>query len=129
LPILISILISILLSGCSDPPLVAATDAITISKAWAREAPPGSKNGALYVTIENKSEAPRKLVGLASASAAKAEVHNHISENNIMKMVHVPELSLPGSTTLQFKPGGLHVMLRVDLSLSGRRLTLSDFDD
>lgn len=125
--LLFSALLAVLISACSDPSPEEATESLTVLSAWGRETLPGSKYGALYITIENESVRIRKLVELSTPAAAKAEIHNHISENNILKMVHVPELTVLGSTTLQFMPGGLHIMLQ-GLSaplVAGSTLTLT----
>lgn len=53
-----------------------------------------------------------KLVGLSTAVAAVAEVHEMKMDGDVMKMRAVPGgLDLPAGKTVELKPGGYHVML------------------
>jgi len=80
---------------------------LKIVQPWARATV--TQTGGAYVTIDNAG-APDRLLG-AQTAIAKAELHQHIMEGNVMKMVPVPGgIALPaGRTTLA--PGGYHIML------------------
>lgn len=52
-----------------------------------------------------------QLVGVASPVAGVAEVHEMKMDGDIMRMRAVPVLDLPAGKTVEFKPGGYHVML------------------
>ncbi len=81
---------------------------LKIVQPWARATV--TRTGGAYLTIDNGGQ-PDKLVGAQTEVAQKAELHRHIMEGNVMKMVAVPGgIALPaGKTTLQ--PGGYHIML------------------
>jgi copper(I)-binding protein len=81
---------------------------LKIEQPWARATV--TQTGGAYLTIDNGGP-PDKLVGVQTEVAQKAELHRHIMEGNVMKMVPVPGgIALPaGKTTLQ--PGGYHIML------------------
>lgn len=81
---------------------------LKIEQPWARATV--TQTGGAYLTIDNGGQ-PDKLIGVQTEVAQKAELHRHIMEGNVMKMVPVPGgIALPaGKTTLQ--PGGYHIML------------------
>ena len=51
------------------------------------------------------------LVGVSTPAAGIAEVHEMKMDGDVMKMREMPALDLPAGKTVNFKPGGLHVML------------------
>ena len=84
---------------------------IHIMKPWSRPLPPVSVNGAAYMTLVNKGNAPDRLLSISTPAARKAELHNHTMEGGMMKMRPVGALEIsPGDRTV-LQPGGLHVML------------------
>lgn len=81
---------------------------LTISNCWVR---PGQteKNTAAYFTIKNTiPEQEDQLVKAECAVANSVELHDHISDNGVMKMRPVPAIKVKQSAEL--KPGSLHVM-------------------
>ncbi len=88
----------------------AADEANTVSagNAWARAS--AGSTGAAYVTLKGGA-APDALVSAATPVAARAEVHQSLMDNGIMKMRAVPSLPIPAGAAVTFAPGGYHVML------------------
>ncbi len=84
---------------------------VTISDAKIRLLPPGVPNSAAYFSITNDTDAPLVLVGARANFANKAELHNHVHENGMMRMQQQAEVSIDPGATLHFTPGGLHIML------------------
>ena len=84
---------------------------IHIVKPWSRPLPAVSRNGAVYMTLMNKGGAPDRLVSISTPAAKKAELHNHIMEDGLMKMRPVEAVEIVPGTPSVLKPGGLHVML------------------
>ncbi len=84
---------------------------VSVEDAYARAVPPGQMNSASFMTLKNSEAKDVALVSGTSSVAKAVELHNHISEDGVMKMRQVKQINIPatGSTTLQ--PGGLHVML------------------
>lgn len=67
---------------------------------------------ALYMTIENTSDAPVTLVGASTEAAETVEIHESIMADNMMRMRPVEggiEIPVGGSAVLE--PGGYHIML------------------
>ena len=84
---------------------------IHIVKPWSRPLPAVSRNGAVYMTLMNKGGAPDRLVSVTTPAAKKAELHNHIMQDGLMKMRPVEAVEIVPGTPSVLKPGGLHVML------------------
>lgn len=85
---------------------------IHVLDTYARSASPMAKTGAAFMLIENIGDADDRLIGAASPVAQKVELHTHIEEGGVMKMVHVEEgFALPAGETLILQRGGAHVML------------------
>ena len=82
---------------------------VEVSNAWVRSTVQGQKGTGAFMNITAKDGA--KLVGVSSPVAGVAEVHEMKMEGDIMKMRALPVLDLPAGQTVQFKPGGYHLML------------------
>lgn len=84
---------------------------IHIMKPWSRPLPPVSANGAAYMTLVNKGNAPDKLVSVSTPMAMKAELHTHAMEGGMMKMRRVDGIEIVPGKPAVLEPGGLHVMM------------------
>lgn len=104
------LLATMLVSACG-----AASRELTIQDAWARSANTG-ENGAAYFTIANGTSTTDTLLGVSSDIATAAEVHMSMGDaNGVMSMQMQEAVQIPGGDQVEFKPGGLHIML-VDLN-------------
>lgn len=84
---------------------------LLIQDAWARPGPE-TGNSAVYMTITNNSARDDSLIGIYSAIAARAEVHESFQkENDMMGMRPAGSLPVKQGNTLRLAPGGYHVML------------------
>ena len=84
---------------------------VEIERAWIRATPPGVQIAAGYVVVRNKSGSPERLLGAASAAAARVETHVHIKDGEVLRMREVKGYDIPPHGTLELKPGGYHLML------------------
>lgn len=85
---------------------------IEIHDAYARAATPSSKTGAAFMMIRNEGGEADRLLGVASGAAKRVELHTHIENDGVMRMVHVEEgFDLPKDGEIAMKRGGNHVML------------------
>lgn len=83
---------------------------VEVSQVWARATAQGQANGAAYMTIRNHGEADRILRAEAGVSR-KVELHTHqIDAQGVARMIEIPAIELPAHTTVELKPGGLHIM-------------------
>jgi copper(I)-binding protein len=89
----------------------ASGGALTVTGAWARAAAAGGETAA-YFTIVNGQSAGDALVGVTTDVAQSASVHQTSADASGMMGMHpVPSLAIPGGGTVEFAPGGYHVMI------------------
>ncbi|GAB3037364.1 copper chaperone PCu(A)C [Bowmanella dokdonensis] len=84
---------------------------IQIHEPIVRLLPPGVPNTAAYLKLTNTGSEPRILLGGESDWVEKVELHNHLVQDGMMKMVRQHEVAVGPGETLVFQPGGLHIML------------------
>lgn len=88
-----------------------AQDSLTVERPWARASIGTSRPTAVYLTLINRGNQPESLDSLHTPIADRAEVHQTVNKDGIIRMVPVGELSLPAGERIEFAPGGLHIML------------------
>ncbi len=84
---------------------------IIVTDATVRLLPPGVPNTAAYFSIQNNSDTNQILIGASADFATKAEIHNHILVDDMMRMQQQSEVVIQPSESVHFSPGGLHIML------------------
>jgi copper(I)-binding protein len=94
----------LLLSACGS------ATGITIKDTWARPAAQGG-NGAVYFLLQNHSAGSDELIGVSSDVAEAVEMHETTMEGDVMQMQQVLSIPVKGKESIEFAPGGLHVML------------------
>lgn len=83
---------------------------IHVHDAYARNSGVGS--GAVFFTIHNNTQTDDRLVGARTEVAERAELHTHVEEDGVMKMVAIEGgIALPFGEMHELKRGGDHVML------------------
>jgi len=100
-------------AGCVQTP---AADGVQILNAWARPAPEAGGTTAVYFRIVNAGDRPDRLVGGESPAAEIMEIHRTMMDGDVMQMMPVSGIDLAPGETVDFEPGGFHVML---IGLSG----------
>lgn len=89
---------------------VWASDDVRIEHAWVRASVPGQMASGAFMQLTALRGAT--LLGVTSALAGVAQVHEMKMENGVMKMTQVAGgLPLPAGQTVTLKPGGYHIML------------------
>ncbi len=83
--------------------------AIDIGHPFARATVAGQPNGGAFLTLANHG-ADDRLLGVSAGVAASTQIHSMTMDGNVMKMREVATLDLPAGKTVDFKPGGYHVM-------------------
>ena len=97
-------------AACLALPALAA-DTIAVRDAFARASSPAAKSGAAFMAIDNTGGTDDRLVAASSDIAARVELHTHIMEDDVMRMVHVEEgFEIPAGETVLLERGGKHVM-------------------
>ena len=95
---------------------------LEIAHPWSQELPPNAPTVAAYFVIHNKGKTADRLLSVGSPISGKAELHEHVMQNDLMKMQPVPSVEIPAGGEATFAPMAYHVML---LELKDRSL-LSD---
>jgi len=91
--------------------LPAFAGELTVTNAWSRSTPPVAKVGVVYFTLKNDTGKSDRLLKLSTPVAGKVEVHRTEVLDGIARMREVAVLHVDAGQTLEFQPGGLHVML------------------
>jgi copper(I)-binding protein len=81
---------------------------VKVEGAWARPTVPGQQGGGGFLTIT--SRAGDRLVGGSTPVAQRFELHTMAMKGDVMEMRQLDAIELPAGKTVEFKPGGLHVM-------------------
>lgn len=105
-------LVVLIAAGCAVAAGEARAQPVTVRDAWVRAPAPGQKVAGAYMELVART--PQALTGVASAAAARAELHSMSMEGGIMRMRPVARIELPAGKAVKLAPGGLHIML-VDL--------------
>lgn len=91
--------------------LPAVAGELAVVNAWSRSTPPVAKVGVVYFTLKNDTKKSDRLLKLSTPVATKVEVHRTEELDGIARMREVAVLHVDAGQTLEFQPGGLHVML------------------
>lgn len=103
---------------------------ITFVDLFIRTVPLEGGNGAVYGTILNGTDTDVLLVGGESSRASDVQLHETVTENDIMRMLPLADgVEIPAGGSVTFAEGGKHIMLtsvtapiaagdRVDLTLN-----------
>ena len=102
--VLVGILV---LSACNAAP------GIEVSHPWARPAIQGN-NAAIYFLLQNHSASADEMTGVTSDVAEAVEMHESRMEGDVMQMQQMLSVPIKGKASVEFAPGGLHIML-IDL--------------
>ena len=84
---------------------------LTVDMASIRAPIPGHSMTAAFLTINNAGKNSCTLTSAASEYAEKIEFHTHQHIDGMMKMRPVESVEVAANSSLEFKPGGLHLML------------------
>jgi copper(I)-binding protein len=87
---------------------------IAVEDPFARASAGPAKVGAVFMIVKNSGAAADALVAAESPVAARAELHTHIKDGDVMRMRQVSSIDVPAGGTVSLQPGGLHIML-IDL--------------
>lgn len=92
-------------------PSLAAAD-ITVEGAWVRMPPPVADTAAGYMILNNSGDTDISIVSVESAAAANPEFHSMSMHDGMMHMMRMEKVVVPAHGSLEFSPGGDHLMLK-----------------
>jgi copper(I)-binding protein len=84
---------------------------LSIKEVWARPGLAG-ETSAVYFTIENGQSEADSLLSVSCDAAGMAELHISLEDDQgNMTMQPQEKVDVPAQAKVEFKPGGLHIML------------------
>lgn len=92
-------------------PLSAAEPGIKVEDPWVRVTFGQSRATAGYMSLIDQSGKGNALVGLEMADGARAEIHETVTEGDIVKMRMVKALTIPAGGKAELTPTGGHIMI------------------
>ena len=92
------------------PAQVEAQTKAQVQEAWARPTVQGQTVGGGYFRIDGGATNDR-LLGVSADIAQSVELHTMRMDGDVMRMRQLNSVEVPARQTVEFKPGGMHVML------------------
>lgn len=106
--LLFALLLLTFLSACGGPP----SRSVNVTNAWLRPTSEGMAISGAYLTIQNNGNVDELLIEVSSEIAGAVEIHETQVINDIASMVpHEDGLLILAGQSIEFRPGGLHLML------------------
>ncbi len=97
---------------CSTSVWADRAQSLQISKAWLRATPPGASVDAGYFTLLNHGNRTLRIVGIQTALAKSAEIHQSFERDGREQMRSVEGgLAIGPGQTVALTPGSYHLML------------------
>lgn len=84
---------------------------LQIANSWARATPPNITTSAIYMTIQNPTGQPLKIVEVKSTISDRIELHNTTHKDGLMQMRQLPAIDIPANSSVELKPHGMHMMI------------------
>ena len=90
---------------------LAQAGVLQVRDGYIRELPPGQTVSAAYLILHNSGNVPVALVAATSDAADRVEIHAHRMNGGAVRMEQLRRVEIAAGAQVQFKPGGLHLML------------------
>ena len=100
--------VAILFAAATQAQIVKVGN-ITIDGAYTRATVQGQKVAGGFMTISSVGIADQLISG-ASPIADEIQLHTMSMDGNVMKMRQVNSIEVPSNSSVELKPGGLHLM-------------------
>jgi hypothetical protein len=100
-----------LISALSVVPAASEEAGVSVRDAWIRETPPGMTVMAGYMKMRNNTSRSQFLVAASSSGFESVMIHRTILKDGMAGMVHLSQIELAPNASLNFAPGGYHLML------------------
>jgi len=100
-----------LISALTPVPAATEEAGVSVRDAWVRETPPGMTMMAGYMEFRNNTSRPHVLVAASSSGFETVTIHRTIVKDGRASMAHASPIELTPNASLNFAPGGYHLML------------------
>ena len=78
-----------------------------------------TKSGGVFGELVNHTNEHIRIISAESPNAKKVELHNHVKDGDMMKMMPIDDIIIPANGRKMLKRGGIHIMVMgVDKELS-----------
>ena len=95
-------------TACAESP----AGRVTVVDSWVRAAPEGRPMSAAYLTLCNRTDASMALIGVETAIAEAAELHETTRDRDgVASMAPVERIAIAPGDSAALEPGGPHIML------------------
>jgi hypothetical protein len=84
---------------------------LMVKDAWVRLTPPVAENTAAYMSISNHGNKAVTIIKVTTDTARMADLHGMRMNEERMQMYPLGKVTIKAGTTMDFEPGGKHVML------------------
>jgi periplasmic copper chaperone A len=84
---------------------------VRVHHVWVREAPPGVDVMAGYFVLENLTGKSLALTDVSSPDFGSVMMHESMVKEGQESMQEVAKIEIPARGSVEFKPGGYHLML------------------
>lgn len=94
--------------------VAGARPRVAVEGAWARPSRAMGEMGstsAVYFVLRNTGFVADRLVGASTPVAGMVELHETVHEGDVARMEPQEAVMVPARGRVEFRPGGLHVML------------------
>jgi len=92
-------------------PMFAQAEFLEIKDAWVRAAPPNARVMVAYATVKNISTDSIWITGATSDHYKDVQIHETIEKDGLASMIHLNFIKLEAGKSVNFEPGGKHLML------------------
>ncbi|CAM4052693.1 copper chaperone PCu(A)C [Pseudoalteromonas byunsanensis] len=105
----------------------SSSSKLMVQQAKIRQFLPAATATAAYFSLMNHSEQTRILQKATISNLGRVEIHEHIHSDGMMRMQKLNELAVSPHQTINFQPGGYHLMAFEPNGtlVKGERLTLT----
>lgn len=86
-------------------------DIVAVMNAWVREALPGARVNAGFMTLINVGEHDQEITSVASSAFESVELHQMSNVDGLMKMEKLDSVVVPAGGQVSLKPSGMHLMM------------------
>jgi len=111
------------LGGCAQPAGLA------VENARVRELIPGQDKTVAYLDVRNDTKTSMTLTAARAADVRAIEIHTTRMDDGVMRMRRLKSVEIPPGETIEFQPGGRHLMLFGVTSLPSELRIQLEFGD
>ena len=93
------------------PTVASSAGDLQFDDAWVRAMPPSQQGTAAYFSVTNRGIETLQIIGVSSDLSPRVEMHSSTLVDGMMRMQQIHSLSVAPGQTIDFTPGGKHLML------------------